>query len=49
MQRQKRQPLSVRSLRRAVSIAMLVRPAANSNQADASQRAPLPSSKPGAQ
>jgi len=48
MQRQKRQQLSVRSLCRAVSLATLIRPAANSNQADASSVALLPAPKPGA-
>jgi hypothetical protein len=48
MQRQKRQQLSVRSLRRAVSVATLIRPAANSNQPDGAPLALLPAPKPGA-
>ena len=46
MQRQKRHPLSVRSLRQAVSMASLVRPAANNNLPLVAQLIIPPSGKP---
>jgi len=46
MQRQKRGPLSARSLRRAVSLATLIRPAANNNQPDGPRLVNQPTPKP---
>ena len=46
MQRQKRGPLSARSLRRAISVAALIRPPANSNQPTGPRLIGQPTPKP---